>query len=155
MSRAAEQRFASTEEKVRNLQGRAYRGAVRTASAPEAAPGVYASLVSVVEVIVPSGRWIVSGIATFSVPAPSGTVDLYLVVGCSDPDTDDVWVGADYDTPADRYLASHSTALVRSSRCSADIIHVPDDNVKVALLSMNAVGDAYTLTDVRLTLNPA
>lgn len=151
VGRAYDQRASASERRIRELQSRAYRGAVRTASADAADPGLYNDLVSVLEVVVPSGRWLATGFATFAV-TPVATVDLYAQIVVSDPLTDDEFTGPNYDLPPARYAATLATPLVMSLRCGGDLI--AEDNVKVTLRTMNADGDAYTLTDLRLALNP-
>jgi hypothetical protein len=152
VNRAFLQRLDELSDKVRGLELRAFRGAVRTAHADAANPGVFDEYVSVLEVIVPSGRWLVNGIATFNVVSPTTAVDLAIKVGVFDPITDEAVLVPHSDVPPSEYHFATTSHVHFTAYCDGDII--VDDNVKVVLQSVNFAGDAYSLTNVRLTLNP-
>lgn len=137
---------------VRNLKLRAYRGAVRTAHTESVAPGVYDEFVTVLEVIVSSGRWLVSGLATFTTAAPVSGVDLRLQIGAYDPITDEPVTVSHDDVPPCEFAISTTSPVTYTAQCVGDII--AEDNVKMVLQSANFAGGAYTLSHIRLTLSP-
>ncbi len=149
---AFHQRMEALESRTRSLTLRAYPGAVRTARADTASPGIYTEFVSVLEVVIPSGRWEGTGLATFTVITPGSNVDLQLRMIVSDPVTDERIVSSDIDTPIARHSRALTARMDLSMACFCDII--VDDNAKVSLQTYNAIGAAYTLADLRLKMLP-
>lgn len=151
-SQAFLQHLERLDADVRNLKLRAYRGAVRTAHAETVGPGIYDEYISVLEIVVPAGRWLVGGLATFHVAAPTTGIDLNLQIGAFDSLTDEP-VGLTHDdVPPAQISFSTTSPVAMSVYCVGDI--VTDANVKIVLQSVNFTGDAYTLSHVRLTLDP-
>jgi hypothetical protein len=147
---------AKTSADIRQIQKRAYRGALRTAGIELFVPTDLTVLSEALSLDVIGGRWSVTAEGTFHVAAPATTIALRATIGVADPNSGEVLDSEDFDFPVRGVdMTPAGPVRIPITVTGSFVVSDPDQQiVTVSMMAYDELGGSYEIEQPRLLLMP-